>query len=575
LAVVLGLFMLFMGAGTLFEGTYHSDRMRLALLWYGIELGIAATALVLCWLPRLQKWSEPIAVGISVVEFACVCAYHASVGAQAERVATVLGAVLNVLSVLCPWGWPAQAAVVAGAVVSFAAAAPFLVTADALVFPGLVLLGVATTSIWAVVFLDRYRFEAFAHAASQAEEAEIAAALARIGETLSRHLGETDVLDQVNCLMRDTLGCDWSSLYLLDPHRCVYRLAANIGSPTEVAIELAQVEFPPTSLALLQALTPGELIEIADADDQPWVPVELMHRFAVASALFAPIARGEQIIGGLVVGYVDRRGPFSSRQRRLALGIAHVAATTLENRRLIADLQSANRLKSEFVATMSHELRTPINVIMGYTEMLADRAVTADESAFDDTLGRIRTQSVELLNLVSATLDIGRLESGRESLKLDTVEVAVLFTELARELDALTPPAVQLRWLNDCERIAIVSDRVKLKTILKNLVGNALKFTSSGAVDVSASSRDGWVRFSVRDTGIGIAPEHLALVFEMFRQVDSSSTRKFGGVGLGLHIARRLAGLLGGTIAVESTQGVGSVFTVDLPVERVGDRLAS
>ncbi len=176
---------------------------------------------------------------------------------------------------------------------------------------------------------------------------------------------------------------------------------------------------------------------------------------------------------------------------------------------------------------------------------------------------------------MSATLDMGRLESGRESLTVDAVAIDPLFAELARELDALAPPTVQLRWQNDVDRVAIASDRVKLKTILKNLVGNALKFTSVGTVDVTAQRIDSWVRFTIRDTGIGIAPEHLAMIFEMFRQVDSSSTRKFGGVGLGLHIARRLAELLGGNITVESTMGVGSCFVVTIPMERTAERIAS
>jgi signal transduction histidine kinase len=572
LAVAMGLFVLFMGAGTFFEVAYYPERMPLAVLLYSLEAGIAVLGVALCRPARLHAWSETIAVAVGVGELACICAYHGMVGAQAERVATILGCVLNLLSVLCPWGWAAQTATAAGAVASFAAASPFFVTSDALVFPGMVLLCAATTSVWAAFFLDRHRYEAFAHAALQTEEAEIAAALARIGETLSRRLGQPDILDQVNRLATEAIGTDWSSLYLLDERRNVYWLASNVGSPADVGMELAQLEFPPDSLSLLQALRLGELIEIADADAQDWVPVELMRRLAVASALYAPVARGDHIIGVMVTGYIARRGAFTSRQRRLALGIAHVTATTLENRRLIADLQSANRLKSEFVATMSHELRTPINVIMGYTEMLADGVVRTDEPAFDDTLGRIRTQSVELLNLVSATLDMGRLEAGREQLTLDAVAIEPLFSELARALDALAPPAVQVRWQNNVDRVAIVSDRVKLKTILKNLVGNALKFTSSGSVDVTAQRIESWVRFTIRDTGIGIDADHLSMIFEMFRQVDSSSTRKFGGVGLGLHIARRLAELLGGSIGVESAPGKGSTFTVTLPVERAADR---
>ena len=572
LAVAMGIFVLFMGIGTFFEVTYFPERMRLAVLLYGMEAGIAFLAVAAAYVARWHPWSEWIAVGVGVGELACVCAYHAMVGAQAERVATVLGCVLNLLSVLCPWGWTAQVATAVGAVASFAGASPYLVTSDAVVIPMLVLLAAATTSVWAAFFLDRYRFESFMHAALQTEEAEIAAALVRIGETLSRRLGQPDVLDQVNRLTTEALGCDWSSLYLFDPRRGVYWMASNVGSPEDVRAELAQIEFPPDSLTLLQALRPGEQIEIADACHQSWVPVELMRRLAVSAALYTPVARGDQIIGVMVTGYVSRRGAFSSRQRRLALGIANVAATTLENRRLIGDLQSANRLKSEFVATMSHELRTPLNVIMGYTEMLADGIVRTDEPAFDDTLGRIRTQSVELLNLVSATLDIGRLEAGREPLTLGDVTVGALFDELARELDALASPRVTLRWRNELDVATIVSDRPKLKTILKNLVGNALKFTAEGVVEVTAVRDEGTVHFTIRDTGIGIAAEHLSVVFEMFRQVDSSSTRKFGGVGLGLHIARRLAELLGGAIAVDSAPGVGSTFVVSLPLERVADR---
>jgi signal transduction histidine kinase len=573
LSVAMAIFVFFMGIGTFFEATVFPERASLALLLYGLEALVAIGGSGACWLPRMRARSETIAALTAVTLLACINAYHATVHAQAERVATVLGCVLNTLSVLLPWGWGAQAVVALGSFASFAVAAPHFVTQDALAIPAIVLAAAGTTSVWGAFFLDRYRFEAFRRTALETEEAEIAAALAHVGETLSKHLGEADALERVNHLAVDVLGCDFSSLFLFDERRGAYWLASNVGSHPEVRAELKQLEFPPDSLPLLRALRPGELIAIPDASRETLVPPEMSRRFEVASELVAPVARGDHIIGVLVVGFRDRVGTFSSRERRLTLGIAHATAITLENGRLIADLQTANRLKSEFVATMSHELRTPINVIMGYSEMLADGLFDPSEPEWTGTIARIQEHALELLQLVNATLDMGRLESGRETVTIADVDIGRLLADLGRELKPLAQPGITLSWSNDLGAPSIVTDAVKLKTILKNLIGNALKFTSAGSVHVGVvldhdPEGEELVVFSVRDTGIGIAPEHLSVIFEMFRQVDSSSTRRFSGVGLGLHIARRLVDLLGGTIQVESTPGTGSTFSVSLPLRR-------
>ncbi len=573
LSVAMGTFAFFMSVGTVFEVTYFPARARLALLMYGIEMFIAIAGTAACWLPHMRERAATIAAVVTVALTACINGYHAAVHAQAERVATVLGCVLNTLAVTLPWGWVAQSTVTLGTFVSFLVAGPHFVTQDVFAISVVVLAAAGTTAIWGAFFLDRYRFEAFRRTALQTEEAEIAATLAHVGETLSKHLGEADVLDRVNRLAVEVVGCEFSSLFLFDERRNAFWLGSNVGSRPEVIAELTQLEFAPDSLPLLQALRPGELVAIPDAGRETLVPPELNRRMDVASALYAPIARGDRIIGVLVVGYGTRTGGFSDREQRLTRGIAHATAITLENGRLIADLQSANRLKSEFVATMSHELRTPLNVIMGYTEMLADRVFDPSEPEWNATIARVQEHAIELLELVNATLDMGRLESGRETVSIGEIDLDRLLSDLGRELRPLASPDVTLTWTNALGGERILSDAVKLKTVLKNLVGNALKFTSAGSVHVDVRltmnlDADDEIAFTVRDTGIGIAAEHVSTIFEMFRQVDSSSTRRFGGVGLGLHIAKRLVELLGGTIGVESEPGRGSTFTVTMPMRR-------
>jgi signal transduction histidine kinase len=277
----------------------------------------------------------------------------------------------------------------------------------------------------------------------------------------------------------------------------------------------------------------------------------------------------------------DDRLPVVHEMRLAAIGEGHVVAIVRDvtDTRRSEDLrlakegaEAASRAKSAFLANMSHELRTPLNAILGYSEMLAE---DAPEEMRED-LRRIHRSGRHLLQLLNAMLDIARVEAGMVRIEIDTVDIDVVAAEaLAAVRGTAARKGLALSATMGAGVPTIQTDRAKLLQVLGNLLDNAVKFTDQGHVtlDVRAADTDGQpgVTFAVRDSGIGIPDEMLARLFQDFAQVDESATRRFGGTGLGLALCRRLCGLLGGRVGVESTFGTGSTFTVWMPRAGVAD----
>jgi len=241
--------------------------------------------------------------------------------------------------------------------------------------------------------------------------------------------------------------------------------------------------------------------------------------------------------------------------------------------RLVEELAGANRLKSDFMSTMSHELRTPLNIIMGYNQLLLDDTFGPLTAEQQEPIQKTQKSARDLLELINATLDMGRLETGRTPLDLADVDLPGLVREVQSDTRQLNEkPTVTLRAEVPAPSQPLHTDRVKLKVVLKNLLSNAIKFTDAGEVAVVARWHDGGVEISVADTGVGIAPDVLPIIFEPFRQGESSMTRRFGGLGLGLYVVHRLLDLLGGAIDVQSEVGHGSTFRIWIPSQHRGGR---
>ncbi|HJR62380.1 MAG TPA: HAMP domain-containing sensor histidine kinase [Gemmatimonadaceae bacterium] len=296
-----------------------------------------------------------------------------------------------------------------------------------------------------------------------------------------------------------------------------------------------------------------------------WLWIQARH--ARAFGLEGGVAAFVVVVSAILVAFVLHSAwavRIADRARQAVLEQEAAARREAVQARQVAD--AASRAKSDFLATMSHELRTPLNAIIGYNSLLMDGVPEPVTERQRQQLGRVSAAARHLLMLIDEVLTLSRLDVGKESVSITPIrvrdaldEAAVMIEPLARDKGLrfdVEPPA---------DEIAIETDVGKLRQALVNLLTNALKFTDEGSVVLSARPDGDAVCFEVRDSGIGIAPEHLDRIFDSFWQVKQSTTRIVGGAGLGLSVTRRIAEALGGDVRVDSVLGKGSVFTLRLP----------
>jgi len=541
-----------------------TDRLPERLATFGVQTGLCAAALAATAGRSGERRALPAAMGL-VIGMGTSLFWSLSLSpGDLDVLVGPIGTVMAASALLFPWGfWPQL--VVSGYVASGYLLLPPWPTLDAARTANVLIslsLGVATSVIGALV-LDRSRRATFVERERVASLAHQRELLVDAGRELNSTLEISELVERVTRHGHRLVGSDAASLTLHDERRNVFRIAATSTDRLGRGHEVIGIEFPAARFDILAGeLARAGVLEIPGLPGFDGLATFIHETFGYARTMYVAIQRDGRLLGFLNFNQRAAEPAFGEHRVRLAAGIAHQAAIALANARLVDDLQTANRVKSDFVSTMSHELRTPLHVIMGYTDMLEE----VDGLERTAALAKMRHAGRELLELIEATLNLNRMEAGKDTPTFEPVAVRELWDELASEFAALPHRSeLDLRW-EPVNGVELVTDRRKLKTILKNLVGNALKFTPAGQVVVACRPNDTACEFTVRDTGVGIAAEHLPIIFDMFRQADSSDSRSYGGAGLGLYIVRRLLDQLGGAVGVESEVGRGTRFLVRLPL---------
>ena len=297
------------------------------------------------------------------------------------------------------------------------------------------------------------------------------------------------------------------------------------------------------------------------------------------SEMAVPLIVGEKLLGVFDV-QSDVAGRFTDDDANIYTTLAAQVGVALQNARLyveqaatVTQLRELDRLKSAFLANMSHELRTPLNSILGFSDVILEELDGPTTDLMQNDLQLIQKNGRHLLHLINDVLDMAKIDAGRMNLHPENFRLHELFEEvigITSSLAAEKSLSVHLSSNSGNQELAIFADRTRIQQVMINLVNNAIKFTEKGEISIHANEpQNGHVVISVRDTGLGVPADHLESIFQEFTQVDTSTTRKVGGTGLGLPISRRLIQLHGGRLWAESTgiPGEGSIFYIELPIE--------
>jgi signal transduction histidine kinase len=401
-------------------------------------------------------------------------------------------------------------------------------------------------------------------------------ALGEVSRAVSSTLDVETVLDTIVSRASQLAGAAGCSIYEYDENSQQFELRATHNDDTGFVEALRRVPLRKGEGLMGRAADMREPIQIPDITLPGAYQSSLrdtLIRFGYRSLLAVPLLREELIIGSLSFNRKEP-GEFSPEVVDVLKTFATQSALAIQNARLFreiadksAQLEAASRHKSEFLANMSHELRTPLNAIIGFSEVLVDRMFGELNEKQDEYLKDIYASGQHLLSLINDILDLAKIEAGRMELEAADFDLpGAIDNALILVRERASRRGITLGQSVDERLGQIRGDERKVKQVLLNLLSNALKFTPEGGrIDVSAGVRNGDALVSVKDTGVGIAPEDQEAVFEEFKQVGKAD-KKVEGTGLGLALSRKFIELHGGKIWVTSTVGVGSTFTFTLPL---------